>query len=235
MSAQQCKATFTFFVSVVSCCNQFFGIHQSRIDISLLGFNQFFDAGFKRFELLDIAFGCRSRNNQRRSCIVNQNAIRLIDHRIVMLSLNLLLRRMCHIVAQIIKTKFIVRSVGDVGQISQSTLIAVGSVVLKAIHAKSQEVEQGGIPFAITTCQVIVYGNHVNTTFSKGVEVGRKRTYQRFSFSRCHLRDFSAMQCNTTNQLNIVVDHIPTDFSSSGRPFVFIAYLIVLNGDVRMF
>ena len=153
-------------MSVISCRDQFFGFNQSRIDKSFLGFNQFFDAGFKGFKLLDIAFGCRSRNNQRRSCIVNQNAIRLVDHRIVMLSLNLLLWRMCHIVAQIIKTKFVVRSVGNVGQISQSTLIAIGSVVFQAIHAKSQEVKQWRIPFAITTGQVIVYGNHVNTAFS---------------------------------------------------------------------
>ena len=43
------------------------------------------------------------------------------------------------------------------------------------------------------------------------------------------------MQSDTTNQLNIVVYHVPTDFSAGGRPFVFITYLVVLNSDVRMF
>ena len=73
--------------------------------------------GFQLQVLLVFALGRWSAYDQRSPCIVDQHAINLIDHGVVVLALHLLLRSMRHIVAQVVKTEFIVCTVSDIGTI----------------------------------------------------------------------------------------------------------------------
>jgi hypothetical protein len=68
------------------------------------------------------------RNDQRCSCIIDQNRIDLVDNREIVFALYEIFGRMCHVVAQVIETEFVVGSVGDVGVIGfPSFLCWVGS------------------------------------------------------------------------------------------------------------
>src|SRR5258708_25597140 len=68
--------------------------------------------------LLVVPFWNRTGNDQWSTGIIDQYAIHLIHHRIVVLALYHLFRGMHHVVAQIVKTKFVIGAICDISQIS---------------------------------------------------------------------------------------------------------------------
>ena len=76
-------------------------------------------------------------NNKRRSGLVDQNRVYLIDDRVMQLSLNQLLLVDDHVVTQIIKSKLIIRHIGDVTGIGCPALIACAAIEHHA-HGQSQ-------------------------------------------------------------------------------------------------
>ena len=58
-----------------------------------------------------------TRNNEGRTCFVNQDAVYFVNNCEVVAALNLVIKRCSHVVAQIVKTEFVVGSVGDVTRI----------------------------------------------------------------------------------------------------------------------
>src|SRR5258706_10567126 len=67
----------------------------------------------------------------------------------------------------------------------------------------------------------------------KGIEVGRKSSNKRFSFTCSHFSNFPIVQHHPTDQLHIIWDHIPSDMSACSHPFIFPFGLIIIDGDVR--
>ena len=53
---------------------------------------------------------------------------------------------------------------------------------------------------------------------SMHLSIERKRCYQCFSFTRLHFSNFTFMEYDSTNQLNVVVNHVPRDFFSGCIP-----------------
>ena len=58
------------------------------------------------------------RDNERRTGFVNQDRVNFVDHSVVQTTLHEILRSLRHVVAQVIKTKFVIRSEGDVRIVS---------------------------------------------------------------------------------------------------------------------
>ena len=77
----------------------------------------------------------RTGNNQRRARLVNQNRVDLIDNRVVQRSLNAFGVVVYQIVTQIVKTKFVVRTVGDVSLIRSDFVLALHA---RQAHADAQ-------------------------------------------------------------------------------------------------
>ena len=69
-------------------------------------------------EELVVAFGNRAGDNQRGTGIVNQYRVHLIDDCVIVLALYEVFRADGHVVAQVVETKFIVRTESDVCKIS---------------------------------------------------------------------------------------------------------------------
>src|SRR4249920_3934354 len=101
--------------------------------------------------LLVITFWYRSGNDQRSSCIIDQNAIGFIHHRKVMFALYHFFRRMNHVITEIIKTKFIIGAVSDISEISFSPVITVWLVFIYAINCYSKPFKNSSVPFLVTT------------------------------------------------------------------------------------
>src|SRR5678815_1905191 len=106
--------------------------------------------------LLVVAFWYRSGNDQRSSRIIDQNTIGFIHHRKVMFALHHFFRRMNHVVAEIIKAKFIIGAVSNVSEIGFSPVITVWLVFIDAINSYSKPFKNSSIPFLVATSQIII-------------------------------------------------------------------------------
>ena len=105
---------------------------------------------------------CRARDNQWRTRFIDQNRVNLIDNGKGEITLNFLLFRERHIVAQVVETKLIVCAVNDV------TLVLWFFILWRhtwynSTHGHPQEFEQWTIPVTVTASQIVVHGNHMNT------------------------------------------------------------------------
>ena len=135
-----------------------------------------------------------------------------------------------HIIAQVVEAKFIVRTKGNVGTIGTTTSFAVGTVLVDAVDTKTVEHIERPHPFGVTLGQVVVDRHHVNTVARKSIEEDRKGGHKGLSFTRCHFGNLAFVENHATEQLNIVVNHVPLHVVASGHPVIVINGLIVFNG-----
>src|SRR5690606_38677834 len=63
-------------------------------------------------------FAGRSRNNKRRTCFIDQDRVNLVHYGIVKVTLTQQLNFVNHVVSQIVKTKLVVCTVGNVSRVS---------------------------------------------------------------------------------------------------------------------
>ena len=69
----------------------------------------------------------------------------------------------------------------------------------------------------------------------EGIEEHRKGGDEGFSLSRRHFRDFSFVQHDTADQLDIVMHHVPGNLVAAGHPMIGIDRLIPVNRNkIRM-
>ena len=129
---------------------------------------------------------CLPADDQRRTGLVNQNGVHLIDDGEVQPALHPVCSFVDHVVAQVVKAIFVVGAVGDVA--------AVGCLLFFARHVRqidadtqAQKVVQLAHPLRISAGQVIIDRHHVNALACQRIQVHRQCGRQRFSFTRAHL------------------------------------------------
>ena len=91
--------------------------------------------GQEFLEHLIIAFGRRARDNQRCAGIIDQHRVHLVHDGVVVLALHQAIGRKGHVVAQVIETELAVGAKGDVGAVRFSACLAIGFMLVDAIHA----------------------------------------------------------------------------------------------------
>ena len=117
------------------------------------------------------AFG-RAGNNQRGSGLVNQNGVNFVHDREEQTSLAACAGLVLHIVAEVVKAEFIIRTVGNIGSVS-GLLLIVRLIGKNRSDTHSKEVVNLTHPCRVTACQVIVHGHDVRTFTGQCVEVNR--------------------------------------------------------------
>ena len=80
-----------------------------------------------------------------------------------MFGLNQIVGGVSHIISEVVKTEFIVGSVGNVCQISFSSFWAVGFMIIDTIYTHAVKLKQWAHPSAISLGQVIIDGDQVNS------------------------------------------------------------------------
>src|SRR5688572_5073918 len=104
-----------------------------------------------------------------------------------------------HVVAQVVKPEFVVRSVGDVGGVGRLPFEVV-HVVLDTPDFKSQETVNLTHPFRVARSQIVVDGNDMDAAAaSERIKVSGERGYQGFAFAGSHFSDFALMQDNAAD------------------------------------
>ncbi len=105
--------------------------------------------------------------------------------------------------------------------IGTAARIGVRLVQVNTVNGHPVELVQWAHPGRVTLRQVVVHRNHVHTAARQCIEVNRQSSHQGFTFTGRHFRNFSAVQYHTTDELYIVMYHIPFDWSTGSVPFVF--------------
>ena len=86
-------------------------------------------------------------------------------------------------------------------------------------------------PLRVTLGQIVVHRHHVYTVTREGIQEYRQGSHERLTLTSGHLGDFSLMQYDTTEQLHVVVDHLPFQVVTACSPVVMIDGLVTVDGD----
>ena len=149
----------------------------------------------------------RAGDDQRGTRFIDQDRVDLIHYSKGALSLYPLIRREGHVIAQVVKTKFVIGTVGDISGVGLLTLFMFQR---RNHHANThaEEVVELPHPSGITAGKVIIHRNHVNPFTRQRIEVDRQRCHQRLTLTGTHLGDLPLMQHHATNHLLIIVAHL---------------------------
>ena len=126
----------------------------------------------------------------------------------------------CHIVTQIVKTELIVGSKSNVGTISFTTSLTIRLMFINAIHTQAMELVKRPHPLRVTFRKVIIHRHHVYTISCQCIQEYRQSSHKCLTLTSCHFRNFSFMEHNTTEQLYIVMYHVPDCIVSTGTPMI---------------
>ena len=183
-----------------------------------------------------VALWRRTRNNQWRTCIINQYAIHLIHNgKVVAAGLNAIFIAARHVVAQVIKTKFVVGSVGNITVIGSATVFRIWLMLVNTINGQTVEVKDGCHPLTITLGEVIVHCYHVYPTSGQSIQIHRQGCHKGLTLTRLHFGNFSFVKHGTTNELYVVVHHVPGNVPTCGLPRIRVDHFIALDGNVVKF
>ena len=141
-------------------------------------------------------------DNQRRARFVNQNGVHFVDNGEVERTLHHFVNGILHVVAQIVKAEFVVRAVSDVASVSFAAFLVRQSVDDSA-DGHAQKAVNLSHPVGVAFCQIVVDGNDMNAFSRQRVQINRQSRNQRFSFTRAHFRDLSAVQNDAADQLDV--------------------------------
>ena len=107
----------------VRICQYFLGVGETHRHEAFLSLVELHHVGFQLEELLVVAMRYRTADDERRTGIVDQHGVDLVDDGVVVFrALHQLLRETCHVVTQVVEAELVVGAVGDVGVISRTAL-----------------------------------------------------------------------------------------------------------------
>ena len=128
----------------------------------------------------------RARDDERRSRLVDEDGVDLVDDGEVVAALHAGGSPRDHVVAQIIEAELGVRAVGDVGLVGGNLLRGAHAVLDQAdLHA--EEAVDLAHPLGVAAGEVIVHGDDMDVVARKRVQIARKGGHERLAFARLHL------------------------------------------------
>ena len=136
-----------------------------------------------------------------------------------------------HVVTQIVEAELVVSSECYISLISLAALLRVWLVLVYTVDGQAMELVEGAHPLGVALCQIVVHRNHVHTSVCQCVKENRKRCHKCFSFAGCHFGNLAFMQSHTSNELHVVVNHIPGYRRAAGSPCIKPYSLVAANLD----
>ncbi len=149
----------------------------------------------------------RPRDDQRRSRLVDQDAVDFVDDGEMVASLHVVREVELHVVAEVVEPELVVGAVGDVAVVRGLPFLVV-QVVLDDADRHAEEAVDPAHPLRVAPRQVVVDGDDVDAFALEGIEVGRKGGHERLALAGLHLGDPAAMQHDPADQLHVEVPHI---------------------------
>ena len=150
--------------------------------------------------------GASARDDERRSGLIDQDGVNLVDDGIVVAALHALLGTGNHVVAQVIKAELGVGTVGDVGLVGRA-LELERHVVLEQTDGHAQVLVDAAHPLGVTLGKVIIDSNDVHALAGNSVEIAGQRGDEGLTFAGLHLGDVALVQRHGANELHVKVAH----------------------------
>src|SRR6185369_1156859 len=146
-------------------------------------------------------------NDQRRSRLVDQNRINLVDDREVMTTLHTRGEVKLHIVAQVIKAKLVIGAVSDISGV-RGLALEVVHVVLNTTDFKTEEAMDLAHPLGVARSEIVVNRNDVNTTTTRQrIQVRGQSGDKSLALARAHLGDLALVEHDAADHLHVEVTH----------------------------
>ncbi len=182
------------------------------LEEAVYSWSQFAKARFVRL-------GYRAGNNQRGTRFIDEDGVNLIHNGEEVFALDELIGfGYKRVIAQVIKSKLVVRSVGYVCPVSRTPAFRMRIIFVDYVDRHAQEFKHRAHPFGVTLGEVRVHGNEVNTASHESIQIYRRKRNKGFTFPGFHLCNFPLMDCNAAEQLHVVLHHVPLNFGAGSFP-----------------
>ncbi len=146
----------------------------------------------------------RTRNDQRRARLVDEDRVHLVDDGERVAALDHLVHVHLHVVAQVVEAELVVGAVGHVAGVRCLALL-----IVEAVHdvadGEPEELVDLPHPVGVALCQVVVDGDDVDALAGERVEIDGQRGDQRLAFAGLHLGDLALVQHHAADQLHVEV------------------------------
>ena len=109
-----------------------------------------------------------------------------------------------HVVAQVVKTEFVVGAVDNVGGVGLFFFLVI---LAGGDHADAEAKKRihRAHPLGVAARQVVVHGDDMHRLAAERVQISRQRRHQGFALAGFHLGDFSTVQNCAADNLHIKV------------------------------
>ena len=140
-------------------------------------------------------------DDQRRSRLINENAVGFINDAVVQFPLRQL-RWVCgHIVAQVVKPQLAVLNIRDISGVHHPSLrVRHGVLDIAGAHAQSGEYLPH--PFRLPAHQEVIGRHQMSTLARQRIQIQRHRRRQRLAFTRLHLHYHAVVEGDATSHLH---------------------------------
>ena len=177
-------------------------------------------AGFTTFQLLckDITHFIELRgltalsgNDQRCTCLIDQDRVDLIDDTVVQISLYQLFFIDDHVITKVIKSQFVISYISNIASVCCTALFRF-HVVQYNTNSQSKELMNFTHPLSISFCQIVIDCYDVNAFTFQCIQICRKCRNKGLTFTGLHLCDTALMKDDTTDDLYTVMFHTENSF-----------------------
>ena len=144
----------------------------------------------------------RTRNDQRRAGLVDQDRVDFVDDGVGVPALNHIVLAHLHVVAQVVEAEFVICRVGHVARV-RFFAIFIRHVMNDDADRQTEKAVDLSHPFAVALGEIIVDRHDMNAFTGKRVQINGQGRDERFTFAGLHLGDVALMQDHTADQLHI--------------------------------
>ncbi len=135
-----------------------------------------------------------------------------------------------HVVAQIVEAEFVVGAVCDVALVGLAAFGRVWFGFVDAVHTRAVEHVQRAHPFGVSLGEIVVDSYHMHASLRQRSQEYRQCSHQCLAFAGCHFGNLALVQDDATDQLHIVVRHVPFYLVAACHPVVFPDSLVAFDG-----
>jgi len=150
--------------------------------------------------------GDAARDDERRTRLVDEDRVDLVDDRVVMTALHLVGDSARHVVAQVVEAELVVGAVGDVAAVVDALL---GRRRANSGHHEADAQPEPAVnlphPHRVAAREIVVDRHEVHALARQRVEIDGQRGDERLAFAGAHLGHPSGVQGGAAHQLHVVV------------------------------
>ena len=158
-------------------------------------------------------------DDQRGTGLVDQDGVHLVNDRKAVTALDLIALVDRHVVAQVVKAKLVVRTVGNVRLIGRAAFLG-GLIMDDESDLETHEAIDLAHPLGVALRQIVVDRDDMDALAGEGVQIGRQDGDQGLAFAGLHLGDSALVEDQAADQLDPIglhAQHAPGSFADGGK------------------